>query len=329
VLSCYALFAPADDGPDGRLDLPPRYAPVVTRAIPDDAGGLVELVETLRPLQRPLPEPGPNDWLAVHKEAGQTFAEYLDCDPVTVRGTRRVIYVQPLGRFNETRFRIVKLTAEFMSIYFGLPVTVRKPGTLANLPRRARRVHPSWGVSQILTTYVLDHILKPRLPADAAAYIAFTTSDLWPGTGWNFVFGQASLYERVGVWSLHRQGDPEQSEEAFKLCLLRTLKIATHETGHMFSMQHCIRYACNMCGSNNREESDRNPLHLCCECVAKLSWATGVDPRRRYGELAEYCERNGLRRDGLTYSSFAAALETNTIPREGGKPAAEAAAAGK
>ncbi len=31
---------------------------------------------------------------------------------------------------------------------------------------------------------------------------------LHAGKGWNFVFGQASLQDRVGVWSLHRQVDP-------------------------------------------------------------------------------------------------------------------------
>jgi hypothetical protein len=27
-------------------------------------------------------------------------------------------------------------------------------------------------------------------PADALAYLALTASDLWPGEGWNFVFGR-------------------------------------------------------------------------------------------------------------------------------------------
>ncbi len=90
--------------------------------------------------------------------------------------------------------------------------------------------------------------------------IALTTSDLWPGKGWNFVFGQARLRERVGVWSLYRNGDPDESEGAFRLCLLRTIKTATHETGHMFSLRHCTKYECNMCESNNSEESDRSPM---------------------------------------------------------------------
>ena len=52
----------------------------------------------------------------------------------------------------------------------------------------------------------------PRRPEDAVAVLGLTTSDLWPGEGWNFVFGQASLRDRIGVWSLYRFGDPERSD---------------------------------------------------------------------------------------------------------------------
>jgi len=54
--------------------------------------------------------------------------------------------------------------------------------------------------------------------------IAFTASDLWPGPGWNFVFGLASLRERVGVWSIHRFGNPSKGQAAFTQTLLRTLQ---------------------------------------------------------------------------------------------------------
>ena len=42
--------------------------------------------------------------------------------------------------------------------------------------------------------------LPAFLPKDAFAFVAFTSSDLWPGEGWNFVFGQASMEGRIGVW---------------------------------------------------------------------------------------------------------------------------------
>ena len=278
----------------------------------DAAGGqdpakLRLVMKKLRPLHAKLRKPRPGDWLAVHKEPGQTFDEYLRCRPVTPRGKRNVIYIQPLGEFTDSQRRIVTLTAGFMGRYFSVPVKVR-----ADLPLSARRRHPSWGMKQILSTHVLHKVLRPRLPKDAAAYLALTTSDLWPGRGWNFVFGQASLRDRVGVWSIFRNGNPDGTPEEFRLCLLRTLKTATHETGHMFSMLHCTRYECNMCGSNHRQESDRRPIALCPECLAKVCWATDADPVERFRKLSDFCEKHGLKAEHDFYGNCIKAL----TPRE-------------
>ncbi len=277
-------------------------------APPGDDDMLPAKIKKLLPLHRPLGRPGPSDWLANHEEPGETFRQYVRGRPVTPDRRRRVIYVQPLGDFTENQRKIVSLTAEFMQIYFGLPVKVRDDLPLDEIPPEARRKHPSWGMDQILTSYVLQRVLYPRLPRDATAYIAFTASDLWPGEGWNFVFGQASLTHRVGVWSIYRNGDPDGSDEAFRLCLVRTIKTATHETGHMFSMKHCIRYECNMCGSNHRAERDRLPLWLCPHCLAKLCWATKVDPEERFGNLIDFCEANGLEREQASFEKSLAAM---------------------
>ncbi len=262
----------------------------------------------LLPLHTKLGKPGPGDWLDQHDEPGQTYTQYTRCRPVKPTKERGVIYVQPLGKFNETQRKIIDRTAEFMGIYFELPVKVLDDLPLSIIPAEARRKHPSWGMDQILSTYVLDKVLKPRLPKDTCAYIAFTTSDLWPGRGWNFVFGQASLRNRVGVWSIYRNGDPDESDDAFKLCLLRTIQTATHETGHMFSMQHCILYECNMCGCNHRAESDRRPIALCPHCLAKLCYATGADPEKRYEKLIAFCKKNGLEKQRETYEKLLAAM---------------------
>jgi len=258
---------------------------------------LKKIIEKLRPLHVELDRPRPGDWLAEHDEPGQTFQEYLECHPVTPRGQRRVIYIQPLGNFTKTQRQVVNLTADFMGLYFNLPIKIKENLPLSIIPGSARRIHPYWRMEQILSTYVLDAVLIPRLPKDAAAYIAFTASDLWPGRGWNFVFGQASTRDRVGVWSIYRSGDPAESGAAFQLCLLRTMKTAVHETGHMFSMLHCTLYQCCMCGSNNREESDKRPVTLCPECLAKLCWATKADPGERYKKLTEFFEKNGFTKE--------------------------------
>ena len=256
---------------------------------------LPEPFQKLVPLHKRLGRPQPGDWLAEHPEPGQTYREYLRSSPVKPDRSRRTLYVQPLGSFTATQRKIIQRTAEYLGLWFDLPVKVREDVSLASIPAKARRVHPAWNDPQILSTYVLEEVLAPRLPKDAAAYIAFTASDLWPGEGWNFVFGQASLEDRVGVWSIYRYGNPEQSEEAYRRCLLRTLKVGTHEMGHMFSMAHCTAYECAMGGSNHLAEMDRRPAWLCPECLAKLCWATGADPAKRFERLAGFCKANGLK----------------------------------
>jgi archaemetzincin len=262
---------------------------------------LLVSIKKLTPIHKKLGPPGPNDWLAQHPEPGQDFPQYVQSDPVTARGRRNTIYVQPIGDFTPTQRKIVGLTADFLGRYFALKVRTKDGLPLSLIPAEARRRHPSWGMDQVLSTYVLDQLLTPRLPEDACAFIALTPVDLWPGPGWNFVFGQASSRDRVGVWSFYRNGDPDQGEDAFRLCLLRTLKTATHETCHMFSMPHCIQYECCLCGSNHREESDRRPLELCPVCLAKLCYATGADPARRFKRLAEFCREQGLVKEADFY----------------------------
>jgi archaemetzincin len=267
--------------------------------------------DRLLPLHTRLPAPQPGDWLAEHHEDGQTYRQYVASRPNRVDHHRRVIYVQPLGEFTELQRKIINLTAEFMGVYFTLPVKVLPDLPLSLIPDEARRIHPSWGDHQILTTYVLEKLMRPRLPADACAMIALTTSDLWPGEGWNFVFGQASLRDRVGVWSIYRNGDPAESNDAFLLCLKRTLQTATHETGHMFSMAHCTLYECNMCGSNHRAESDRRPLALCPHCLAKLCYATRAEPEERFEQLVKFCRANGLAKEADFWEKSLAALQTD------------------
>lgn len=269
---------------------------------------LARVAHKLAPLHAVLGPPEPGDWLASHDEEGQTFLQYLQSDPVTATSERGKLYVQPLGEFTASQRRIVDLTAEFLGLYFQLPIAILDPLPSSLIPETARRIHPEWGVAQILSTYVLHDVMGPRLPEDAVAAIALTSADLWPGKGWNFVFGQASLRSRVGVWSIFRNGNPEESDAAFRLCLLRTLKTATHETGHMLSIKHCIAYECNMCGSNSRKESDRRPIAVCPECVPKIWWACDADPVGRYEALRSFCETQGLVAEAEFYRRSIVAL---------------------
>jgi len=255
---------------------------------------LANQVEKLRPLARPLGQPQPGQWLHDHPEPGQTFGQYVEAGAVVPSAQRCTIYVQPMGDFDQTQRRIVDKASQFLAIYYGLEVKTLDTMPLSVIPLDERRMHPQLGNVQIRTGYVLEDVLLPHMPKDAFALIALTTADLWPGEDWNFVFGSASLQKRVGVWSLYRFGNPGAGPEQYKLALLRTLKTASHESGHMFGMLHCTAYQCNMCGSNSQEERDDRPLAMCPECLAKLCWAAGCDPVERFDRLREFYLVNGL-----------------------------------
>lgn len=259
---------------------------------------LYQQAKKLIPLHQPLGEIQAGDWLESHTEWGQTFSEYAKSHHIRLTDERNILYVLPLGEFDEKQKKIVELSSEFLSLYFMCEVKTLETKGLEVIPEKARRVHPTWGMRQINSKYVLDDLLKPLLPDDGVALIAFSSSDLYPQDDWNFVFGQASLQSRVGVWSLYRNGDPETE---FTTVLRRTLQTATHETGHMFSIQHCIAYECNMCGSNNREESDRRPLVMCPECVGKVWLATECDPKARFQKLQKFCQENELIKEAEYY----------------------------
>jgi archaemetzincin len=261
---------------------------------PTDFAGIRKAAAAIRPLHAKMEKPKPGDWLAHHKETGQTFDEYMRDRKKRVCDQFSTMYIQPLGKFEGRQGKMLEQTADFMNRFFGMSVKSLETYTLDTLPADARRVHPEWKDKQILSTYILDDVLKPRRPKDAVAVLGLTASDLWPGEGWNFVFGQASLTDRVGVWSMYRFGDPDKSDDDYKICLRRTLATAVHETGHMLGLKHCTAYECGMNGSNNLRESDSRPIEFCPECQQKIWFTCGVDPQMRFRKLLDFAEEHEL-----------------------------------
>lgn len=282
--------------------------PVVSgQSIAPNVQNMRAMIKKLEPLHKKLGKPRAGDWLAHFDEPGQTFEEWLKSDPRMATGTRNIIYVRPLGGFSDEQKKIVEKTADFMGLYFNLKTKMLENMPADKIPDSGRRNNPLLGYKQVLTGYVLEKVLKPALPEDAAVLIAFTSEDLTPGAGWNFVFGQASLEDRIGVWSLYRMSETSD-EEGYRLALLRTMKIATHETGHMFGILHCTAWQCNMCGCNSRSEADRHPLWCCPECDAKLCMATAADPRARYNVMSAFCSTNGFKAEAEFFLKEARAL---------------------
>ena len=232
------------------------------------------------------------DWLQTQSEPGETFEQYIASGPTLPTDQRRTIYIQPIGNFTGEQRKGDTADRRIYAGFLCLPVKLLADRGLGKVPADLKRKAGYPSRDQIRTQYFLDDVLPKMLKDDAAALIAFTNYDLYPGDTWSFVFGQASLEKRVGVWSLYRMDDIIlEADNPKDRLLFRTLKIAMHETGHMFSMRHCTKYECLMSGTNHLLETDRRPVDNCPECMAKLAWAMNYEPAERYEKLAAFWER--------------------------------------
>lgn len=243
----------------------------------------------------PMGKPGPGDWLAGQPETPQSFDDYIASSPNLPNGQRRVLYLLPIGDFPPGTPAMASL-AELVKAFFTLEIRVLPRVPAAEVKARTR-IHDVIHKRQLLAPDVLKWLVR-RLPEDAYALMALTMEDLYPEDSWNFVFGMASLRERVGVQSFARHdpgffGDPRPADWQ-KLLLRRSASTLVHEISHMFGLSHCVYWECVIAGSNNQAESDRRPLHPCPVCLRKLHFALDFDPAQRETALAATLRKLGL-----------------------------------
>jgi archaemetzincin len=224
---------------------------------------------------------------------------------------RRTIRLRPLDDLSKVGVP-ASLVAEHLQAFVGLPVVVED----AVDPPAFERRRAGHAVEQTLTTDVLRW-LRHTFPDDAYGVVALTTRDVWPGEGWNYVFGQASLVAGVGIFSFARmtpefpaapRAERPPAERA--LVVRRCLKIVAHEVGHLIGMLHCVHHACVMNGGNHLAEMDRSPEHLCPVCLAKLHHAAPFDPAARYRRLEALYRREGLSAEADWNAARAAFVES-------------------
>ncbi len=238
----------------------------------------------------PIRRAGPHDWLASHPERGQTFAAFLAGHPVIPGPAQRTLYLQPLGRFRRGNEPSLDLLSRFAAAFFALKAVVLPAVPVTGV---TTRINNYTGTTQLLTRDLLA-LLAQRRPTGACCVVGITMDDLYPDPAWNFVFGEASPGERVGVYSFARYLPGEAGAAAGSLVLRRSCKVLAHETAHMLGIAHCVFYSCLMNGSNNLPESDARPLHLCPVDLRKLQYSTGFDVAARYKDLLAFTEDAGF-----------------------------------
>ncbi|UCE47756.1 MAG: hypothetical protein JSW47_19425, partial [Phycisphaerales bacterium] len=235
------------------------------------------------------------DWLAEHSERGQSFDEFIISKAHRPNKIRRKIYLQPLGQFPDGQLPLVGRLKQYAQAYFTMEVQVL-PQFSPSAKNVTKRINQYTRRQQVLTGDVLA-ILRKSLPSDAFCVLALTMEDLYPEPSWNYVFGQASLRGRVGVYSFARY-DPgfygeKRGKDYDKILLRRSCRVLSHETAHMFGLQHCIYFKCVLNGSNHLKESDSRPLHLCPVCLRKLQHGIGFDVVNRYRHLLHFYREAG------------------------------------
>lgn len=269
---------------------------------------------------QPLGRPGPGDWRAGpgRLERHQDFAGYRRFQLPESKLLPRILVLRPVGVWPRRYRRFMPAFQRLMSIFFQRPVRWGKPLRLGNAFVKRVRSEQSKQWVQYWTRPILDS-LKENVPHNAVAVLGITVEDLYPDEQWNYVFGEAYLDFRVGVYSLNRLfSEPKAriwTPEEIRRNLMRAFKVLTHETGHMLGIQHCIVHRCGMNGCNNLEELDRSPFHFCPLCMAKMAWKLGLDVRRRYRELNEFMSFWGYSNQASFYIHQVSRLDRQKAPR--------------
>ncbi|MGC4069388.1 MAG: archaemetzincin [Polyangiaceae bacterium] len=245
----------------------------------------------------PKRPPKSGDWMERFHETGLSFDEYVASGPTQRTAIRNVLVLQPLGDFDAAAREQLTELAKFTEVFFDTKVRLAHSVSLPRVGQRVRRGERGT-FRQHDTRRILAMLVDSCLPEDAVCALGVTMENLYPEPSWNYVFGEASLEKRVGVYSLARYqarfwGERE-TPASRRLAILRSFKVLAHETAHMFSLVHCRRYECLMNGSNSLEEMDRQTVEPCPVCLKMLQYNLRFDVRSRYLRLMSIYERNGL-----------------------------------
>ncbi len=122
---------------------------------------------------------------------------------------------------------------------------------------------------QYHSTQILAMMLETA-QAGSSKLLGVTSYDLFIPV-LTFVFGQAQLSNRAGVFSTFRLHNEFYGLKASdKVLRQRTIKEALHELGHTFGLRHCMDRPCVMNSSTYVEDIDLKPGDFCVPCVQHL-----------------------------------------------------------
>lgn len=246
---------------------------------------LKKILRTAENFHKPISNPQEGDWLSSQNESGQTFSIFLSENKNKVSPNRKTIYINPLQTMSSQFLNNCLLYCQ--SFFYPMVVKLINLGNLKSLNIESRINEYSKKIQY--NAGEINSKLANFVPSDAHCVISILLDDLYPRKEWNFVFGLASYYKRVGVFSFARFNPSFYGEaQPYNIdnyLLYRSCSTLVHEICHTFGLSHCIYYCCLMNGSNNNEEQARRPLIECPVCLRKLQYSIGFEPIERYRKL--------------------------------------------
>ncbi|XP_071809325.1 archaemetzincin-2-like [Asterias amurensis] len=217
------------------------------------------------------------------------------------------------SNFRVPGFDLIKFLVHFLQTYFpGLDVRLENLHDInSDDSNLVSRYHKKTKKKQFLVSdlYSQLHSLTGTLKRDFI--LGWTWTDLYPTEELNFVLGEASFVHRCAVLSFGRyeplsykvnedletvQGvdDDVEEDEASSVrvdgdLLWKLLRVATHETSHLFGLNHCVFFECSMNESKSISQALSQPFFLCPICLRKLQRFLKFDVKERYKGLFEVC----------------------------------------
>lgn len=188
--------------------------------------------------------------------------------PARAEGTYGTYYVRPLGEVDpaQARFACQSIRETFK---LGCQVLRAHP-----LPRAALDA----ARGQYDADALIDALFRGA-PADAVGLVGITNGDLFDKRRGRFVFGLASLIDRVAVISLARyRGSWWGHSLDPQLFKARYFKVLVHEVAHTLGLKHCERQTCAMRDDADLQALDASPTAFCSACKAAAAEGAHLGP---------------------------------------------------